>query len=83
MVGGVKGVGTTMRFDDDDESSATKEERERARKRILKATKRGAFTGLTLKGGVNAFGVLSRFLRGKTRCGTVESERGGGGRGEV
>ena len=67
MVGGVKGVGTTMRFDDDDESSATKkEERERARKRILKATKRGAFTGLTLKGGVNAFGVLSRFLRGKT-----------------
>lgn len=57
-----------MRFDDDDddESSARKEERERARKRILKATKRGAFTGLTLKGGVNAFGVLSRFLRGKT-----------------
>ena len=55
-----------MRFDDDDETRATKEERERARKRILKATKRGAFPGLTLKGGVNAFGVLSRLLRGKT-----------------
>jgi hypothetical protein len=42
------------------------EEKKRARRRILKATKRGAFTGLTLKGGVNAFAVLSRLARGKT-----------------
>ena len=42
------------------------EEKTRARKRITKSIKRGAFTGLTLKGGVNVFAVLSRYLRGKT-----------------
>ena len=48
------------------EEEEEEEEKTRARKRITKSIKRGAFTGLTLKGGVNVFAVLSRYLRGKT-----------------
>ena len=48
------------------EKEEEEEEKTRARKRITKSIKRGAFTGLTLKGGVNVFAVLSRYLRGKT-----------------